>query len=77
MLQNLLLYRFIILNICIAALGGYAIMRGWAAMMYAGDSTYITTAITVLFAVGWLWMAREILAEIRNDGANGVIITST
>jgi len=62
MLANLLVYRFALVNICFGAGAAYAIAAGWAGRLYAGDTTHITFGITALFAVAWLWTAREIVA---------------
>jgi len=62
MLTNLLVYRFVLVNICFGAGAVYAIAAGWAGQLYAGDTTHITFGITGLFTVAWAWTAREIVA---------------
>jgi len=74
MLSNLLIYRFMLVNVCFGAGATYAIAAGWAGQLYAGDTTHITWGITALFAVAWLWTTREIFAaslmlnHARDDG---------
>lgn len=62
MLTNLLIYRFALVNICFGAGAAYTIAAGWAGRLYAGDTTHITFGITTLFAVAWMWTAREVIA---------------
>ena len=61
-LHNLLLYRFILVQIVAFGGVGYAISEGWAADLYGGDTTHLTWAITALFIVAWGWALREIIA---------------
>ncbi len=62
MLAYLLIYRFVLVNICFGAGAAYAVAVGWASHLYGNDSTHITLAISALFVVGWIWTAREIVA---------------
>lgn len=60
MLRNLLIYRFLIINL-LALLGGFiAWDRGWIQSIYLNDFTYITWAITGLFVVTWLTTLRRV-----------------
>lgn len=59
MLSNLLLYRFIIFNTLIFALVAALAWNGVLGPIYEGDQSRLTIAITVLFAVGWLWSLKE------------------
>ncbi len=61
MLHNLLIYRFLIINL-LALLGGMiAWDRGWLLPIYANDFTYITFGISGLFIVSWLTTFRRII----------------
>jgi len=61
MLHNLLIYRFLIINL-LAVLGGViAWDRDWLQPIYANDFTYITWGITSLFIVSWLTTLRRIV----------------
>ena len=62
MLTNLLIYRFVLVNLCFGAGAAYTVAAGWAARLYASDTTHLTWAMTALFAGAWIWTAREIIA---------------
>jgi hypothetical protein len=61
MLSNLLLYRFAILNGLAGALVIGLWWSGYLIPLFATDESRLTFAIAGLFAVGWLWMAKEIV----------------
>lgn len=61
MLRNLLIYRFLIINL-LAVLGGMiAWDRGWVQQIYGNDFTYITWGITGLFITSWCTTWRRIV----------------
>lgn len=61
MLHNLLIYRFLIINL-LAVLGGViAWDRGWIQQIYNNDFTYLTWGITGLFIMSWSTTLRRIV----------------
>lgn len=54
MLNNLLLYRILIVNVCGAAILVWAGLQGYIREIYTEDSSHISMVIVVLFLVG-LW----------------------
>ncbi len=74
MLRNLLVYRFLIVNLLAVLAGIFAADRGWLQPLYANDFTYITSIISVLFITCWATTFRRIchvgyeLNRIKNDG---------
>lgn len=74
MLSNLLLYRFMIFNSLMFALVVALWWSGALAPIFENDESRLTIAITVLFAVGWLWSLKEtavISLEINSSRARG------
>ena len=59
MLSNLLMYRFMIFNTLMFALVAALGWNGVLWPIYENDGSGLTIAITVLFAVGWLWSLKE------------------
>lgn len=59
MLDNLLIYRFVIFNALMAALMGLLATRGLLQQVIEGDRSHIVLAVGALFAVAWLWTARK------------------
>lgn len=53
-LENLLIQRLAVINLCATAAVVYGWQLGFVQMVYAADSSYICYAITALFAVGLL-----------------------
>jgi hypothetical protein len=51
MLKGLLLYRFLIFNLCMWAATIFATLQGWMPMIYAGDASGISYIISALFLV--------------------------
>jgi len=58
-MTNLLIYRWLLLNICIAAVLSFPVATGVAARLFAEDKSYICHAIAVIFAVAMAWNLRE------------------
>lgn len=54
MLNNLLIYRMLVVNTCVAALFIWATMQGYVQTIIEGDSSRITLGIIGLFAIG-IW----------------------
>jgi hypothetical protein len=74
MLSNLLLYRFVIFNTLMFALVAALAWNGVLAPIYQNDQSGLTIAITVLFAVGWLWALKEtviISLDLNESRSNG------
>lgn len=65
MLNNLLVMRLAVINICAAAAVVYAWQLGLVQMVYAADTSYICYAITALFAVGLLSVFQRALKVSR------------
>lgn len=61
MLSNLLLYRFAILNGLAGALVIGLWWSGHLVPVFTADESRLTFAIAGLFAVGWVWMVKEIV----------------
>ena len=59
MLDNLLIYRFVIFNALMAALMGLLATRGLLQQVIEGDRSHIVFAVVALFVVAWLWTARK------------------
>lgn len=79
MLNNLLIYRFLIINL-LAILGGViAWDRGWIQYIYGNDFTYLTLGISGLFLISWLTTLRRIvrvgaeLNERKREGRGRII----
>ena len=60
MLRNLLVYRFLIVNLLAVLAGIVAGDRGWIQPLYGNDFTYITSIITLLFVACWATTFRRI-----------------
>lgn len=58
-LSNLLIYRWALANLAIAAALILPAMTGHVMVLFTEDTSYISHSIVVLFAVAWLWNARE------------------
>jgi hypothetical protein len=74
MLSNLLMYRFLIFNSLMFALAAGLVWNGVLGPVYANDESGLTIAITILFAVGWLWSLKEtaiISFELNSSKAYG------
>jgi hypothetical protein len=65
MLNNLLVMRLAVINICAMAGVAYAWQHGLVQMVYAADTSYICYAITALFAVGLLSVFQRALKVSR------------
>ncbi len=61
MLKNLLIYRFLLLNLMVVLGGFVAWDRGWLEPIYANDFTYITWVVTGLFLATWLTTLRRVM----------------
>lgn len=59
-MTNLLIYRWLLANAAIAAPLSIPLMRGDITRLLNEDSSYLSHAILALFAVAWVWNAREI-----------------
>lgn len=59
MLDNLLIYRFVVFNALMAVLMGLLAARGLPQQVIEGDRSHIVFAVGALFAVAWLWTARK------------------
>ena len=74
MLKNLLVYRFMIINLLAVLAGIFAGDRGWLQPLYVNDFTYLTSIITLLFATTWVTTFRRIcgagyeLNRIKDQG---------
>jgi hypothetical protein len=74
MLSNLLMYRFLIFNSLMFALVIALAWNGVLGPLYANDQSGLTIAITVLFAVGWVWSLKEtavVSLELNSSKSNG------
>ncbi len=60
MLKNLLVYRFLLVNLLAVLAGTYAFDRGWLQPLYENDFTYITSIIALLFAASWATTFRRV-----------------
>ena len=60
MLKNLLVYRFLIVNLLAVLAGIFAGDRGWIQPLYGNDFTYLTSIISVLFVVCWATTFRRV-----------------
>ena len=60
MLRNLLVYRFLIVNLLAVLAGIVAGDRGWLQPLYGNDFTYLTSIITLLFAASWATTFRRV-----------------
>jgi hypothetical protein len=60
MLNNLLIYRFVIVNALLVAFTALLWWNGLAAPIFITDASHITKIITVLFLLGWASTAWEI-----------------
>jgi hypothetical protein len=65
--SHLLVYRFIIVNVLLACLAGALWLQGYVRPVIEGGAP-LTYGILALFAVGWIWCAREII--IVGSGLN-------
>lgn len=65
MLNNLLPYRFLIVNLLAVLAGIVASDRGWIQPLYGNDFTYLTSITTALFAVCWVTTFRRVLVVSR------------
>lgn len=66
---NLLIYRWLLANAAIAAPLSIPLMRGDITRLLNEDSSYLSHAILALFAVAWVWNAREIFRmSARRNG---------
>ena len=65
MLNHLLIFRFIILNVLGAVGIGLAYQRGWLEYLFSNDPTFITSGVVMLFTLVWLATARRILLTSR------------
>lgn len=74
-LANLLIYRWILVNIAIGALLVLPFTNGYAQQLFREDTSYISHGIAVFFAVAWLATAYELfrVSFARNDLARMVI----
>ncbi len=57
----LLLFRFIILNIAALAVLAFVWMEGWIHILIEQDVTRITTIISALFFLGWVFCAYKVI----------------
>ncbi len=62
MLKNLLVYRFLIVNLLAVLAGIVAGDRGWLQPLYGNDFTYLTSIITLLFAASWATTFRRVIS---------------
>ncbi len=60
MLKNLLVYRFLLVNLLAVLAGVFAADRGWIQPLYGNDFTYITSIISVLFVASWATTFRRV-----------------
>jgi hypothetical protein len=68
------MYRFLIFNSLMFALVAALAWNGILGPVYANDQSGLTIAITILFAVGWLWSLKEtavISLEINSSKFHG------
>ncbi len=81
MLKNLLLYRFILVNLIMLAGLGVAYNHGLIQHVLEGDTTGIVYAIVALFLICWVNTARRAyqvgheLNSLKDRGQGGVIAT--
>ncbi len=74
MLNNLLIYRFLLINLLAVLAGALAFDRGWLVPLYANDFTYLTSVIAILFVTCWATTFCRILRvgyelnRIKKDG---------
>ena len=61
MLKNLLIYRFLLVNLLAVLAGVFAFERGWIQPLYMNDFTYITSIIAILFITCWVRTFQRIL----------------
>jgi hypothetical protein len=61
MLNNLLIYRFLLVNLLAVLAGVMAFDHGWIQPLYGNDFTYITSIIALLFVACWATTFRRIL----------------
>ncbi len=64
MLKNLLIYRFLLVNLLAILAGVFAFERGWIQPLYLNDFTYITSIIAVLFTTCWVTTFRRIYGTV-------------
>lgn len=75
MLKNLLIYRFLLVNLLAVLAGIFAFDRGWIQPLYANDFTYLTSVIAVLFVICWATTFRRVIGiaqqlnKIKKTGA--------
>ena len=69
MLRNLLIYRFLIVNLLAVLAGIVAGDRGWIQPLYGNDFTYLTSITTALFAVCWATTFRRVLGVSQQMNA--------
>jgi biopolymer transport protein ExbB/TolQ len=60
MLKNLLIYRWLLINSVIAGVLVLPAASGHAARLFTEDTSLISYGIAALFALAWLWNAREV-----------------
>lgn len=61
MLKNLLVYRFLLVNLLAVLACVFAADRGWVQALYLNDFTYITSIIAILFATCWATTFRRVV----------------
>lgn len=73
-LSNLLIYRWLLANLAIAAALVLPTMGGYTTILFTEDTSYISHAIAALFFVAWAWNARETwrVSKWRNALKRGV-----
>lgn len=73
MLRNLLIYRIFIFNACATALFAWSFVKGYVQEIVVGDTSRITVAIAVLFAIGmWSIGVRTLkVSKALNDLKSG------
>ncbi len=69
MLKNLLVYRFLIVNLLAVLAGIVAFDRGWIAPLYGNDFTYLTSITTALFATCWVTTFRRVIGVAQQMNA--------